>query len=277
MIIGQRPSTGARRLCTRLECQGRQRTDVRTCTGTDGQTEATRTHCNGLLHWLTLVPSLSPSSSTIAPPFSPSSASLFSYTSGHCHSPACLVSHFPSNGLTLPLSFSFLRPASLFSCAGLTPLLLLAFLSFSSLVRFSADFFLPSPRSATPFHRSSILISPYHISRMIKRNGADFTHTRESSKRDACPVIVADFHFSRPEPPEPSPAHSLGLFDSLACVTSPFSSARSTLARSHIRCPEDPTAPLHAPANRVSTKRADLSENAGPASAALSRAQEEYV
>lgn len=48
MIIGQRPSTGARRLCTRLECQGRQRTDVRTCTGTNGQTEATRTHCDGL-------------------------------------------------------------------------------------------------------------------------------------------------------------------------------------------------------------------------------------
>lgn len=50
MIIGQRPSTGARRLYTRLECQGRQRTDVRTCTGTNGQTEATRTHCDGLLH-----------------------------------------------------------------------------------------------------------------------------------------------------------------------------------------------------------------------------------
>lgn len=59
MIIGQRPSTGARRLCTRLECQGRQRTDVRTCTGTNGQTEATRTYCDGLLHRPALFPSLS--------------------------------------------------------------------------------------------------------------------------------------------------------------------------------------------------------------------------
>lgn len=69
MIIGQRPSTGARRLCTRLECQGRQRTDVRTCTGTNGQTEATRTYCDGLLHR----PALFPSPSLTLFPFLPSS------------------------------------------------------------------------------------------------------------------------------------------------------------------------------------------------------------
>lgn len=132
MIIGQRPSTGARRLCTRLECQGRQRTDVRTCTGTNGQTEATRTYCDGLLHRpalfpspsLTLFPFLSfPRLSSSPLCFSPSSGSLFWYTPGHCHSPACLVSHFPSPLLcllSLPLLFSSsplsLSLSRLFSC-----------------------------------------------------------------------------------------------------------------------------------------------------------------
>lgn len=128
-----------------MECQGRQRTDVRTCAGTNGQTEATRTHCDGLRRRPALFPS------------------RFSwYSPGHCHSPCTsLVSHFPSRGPASALLLSLVpRPGSNSFLASLRPSESLLFVSSALRSLTLSFFFLPSFLSPPPRPSPSLRPAP---------------------------------------------------------------------------------------------------------------------
>lgn len=192
MIIGQRPSTGARRLCTRLECQGRQRTDVRTCTGTNGQTEATRTYCDGLLHRPALFPSLSLIllpflSSSPLPPLS-AFLLLLVHSSGtlqaiaiHRHV-SSLIFQARCSASSLPLLLFSSSLLSLVSFLALPDpfapcIFLFSFFSYSS--------FLPSPFSSyfspslLTFFPSFLLFASFHFAPLVPLLREDKERKRE--------------------------------------------------------------------------------------------------